>query len=337
MALRPPKASVKYDGDADLAAVRSRRVGVIGYGSQGRAHALNLRDSGCEVRVGLRPGSESVSRVTDDGLQAGAIDEVAGWANLVSFMLPDQIHRPVFERYVGHHLAPGDMFLVAHGLSIMAGWIQIGNGVDVALVAPVGPGRMVRKLYLEGFGVPALVAVERDASGQCFDLALSYARALGCTRAGVLPTTFREETETDLFGEQAVLCGGLTALITAGFDTLVEAGYQPEIAYFECLHQVKLIVDLLYEGGLSALHGAISDTAAFGQYVTGPRVIDEHVREAMRAVLQDIQQGNFAQRWAAEAERGAPSLERWRSEESNLLIEQVGRNLRSMMQPGNRE
>jgi ketol-acid reductoisomerase len=320
-----------YDQDVSLDALHSKRIAVIGYGNQGHAHALNLRDSGCEVRVGLRSDGRSWERAVADGFAVQTVDEVSAWADVISVLLPDQQHKPVFETSIRSALVPGKLLMLAHGFSLHFGQIVPPTDVDVAMVAPVGPGHMMRRLYREGFGIPALFAVQQDVSGQTEQLALAYARALGCTRAGALRSTFQEEVETDLFGEQAVLCGGLTTLIKSGFDTLVGAGYQPEVAYFECLHQVKLIVDLLYEGGFASMHSRISDTAEYGDYVSGPRVIDDRVRESMHDVLEDIQDGSFARRWIAEYENGSPFVQEMRRAERQLLIEVVGSQIRSRM------
>ncbi|HEX6508881.1 MAG TPA: ketol-acid reductoisomerase, partial [Chloroflexota bacterium] len=308
----------------------ARRIAVIGYGSQGHAHAQNLRDSGCEVRVGLYEGSGSWARAEADGFIVGTVAEVSEWADLISILLPDQLHKSVYEKSIKPGLTPDKLLMTAHGFSIHFGQIQPPSDVDVAMVAPKGPGHMLRRLYFEA-GIPALFAVAQDASGNAETLALGYARALGSTKAGVLRTTFREETESDLFGEQAVLCGGLTSLIKAGFETLVEAGYQPELAYFECLHEMKLIVDLIYQGGFSYMRYSISDTAEYGDYVSGPRVIDDHVRATMKQLLTEIQDGTFARRWVAECESGGADFRRMRRESRNQQIEQVGRELRSMM------
>jgi ketol-acid reductoisomerase len=333
---------VFYDGDADLSLIRSRRIAVIGYGNQGRAQSLNLRDSGCDVTVGLRPGGASWELAEAEGFSPGEVSDAAAQADVVSVLLPDQFHQQVYRESVQPVLTRGKMLLLAHGFSIHFRQVEPPADVDVAMVAPVGPGAMMRRLYLEGLGIPAVFAVHQNVTGLADELALAYSRALGCTRAGVLRTTFQEETETDLFGEQAVLCGGLSSLIKAGFDTLVEAGYQPELAYFECLHQIKLIVDLIYESGLSGMHAAISDTAEFGDRRSGPRIIDEHAREQMHAVLRDIRDGTFARAWIEEYQAGATSLRRAREAEKTELIEVVGRQLRSMMsrsqvQPAGRE
>jgi ketol-acid reductoisomerase len=320
-----------YDSDADPDLIRHRRIAVIGYGAQGHAQALNLRDSGCQVMVGLREGGPSVPRAKADGFEVRSVGAASAWGDVIVMLIPDQYHQRAFEDSIRHSLTTGKCLVVAHGFSIHFGFVRPPEDVDVAMVAPVGPGAMLRRLYMREFGIPAEVAVYRDASGGAGDLALSYARALGCTRAGVLRTTFQEETESDLFGEQAVLCGGLTALIKAGFDTLVEAGYGPEMAYFECVHQVKLIVDLIYEHGFASMHEKISDTAEYGDYVTGTRVIDEHVRQSMRAVLADVQNGTFAAQWMGESAKGAPMVLEKRSQEQDSLVEQVGIRLRAMM------
>lgn len=324
-------SDIYYDEDADPDIIRSRRVAVIGYGNQGRAHAQNLRDSGCDISVGLYDGSKSWTRAEEDGFSVGTVADVCRWANVISILLADQHHREVFQDSIAEQLETSDLLLMAHGFSIQFGLVDPPRDVDVALVAPVSPGATMRSLFTQGVGVPAVMAVHRDVSGEAQRVTLSYARGLGCTRAGVIRTTFREETETDLFGEQAVLCGGLTELIRGGFDTLVEAGYQPELAYFECLHQVKLIVDLIYQGGLASMFRAISDTAEFGAYLTGPRIIDQSVRGVMREALSDIQNGTFARRWMAEYEAGLPTLEETRERYEHHLSEDVGAQLRAMM------
>ncbi len=324
-------ARVYYDRDGDLDLIRSRRIAVIGYGSQGHAHAQNLRDSGCDVRVGLYKGSRSWTRAEADGFVVGTVAEVAAWADVISILLPDQHHKRVYEDSIEPHLTSGKLLMLAHGFSIHFDQISPKPGVDVAMVAPKSPGHMLRRLYTEGVGVPALFAVQQDASGHAEALTLAYARALGSTRAGVLRTTFKEETESDLFGEQAVLCGGLTSLVKAGFETLVEAGYQPELAYFECLHEMKLIVDLMYQGGMSHMRYSISDTAEYGDYVSGPTVIDAGTKARMRQILTEIQDGSFARRWVAECEAGAPEFAARRASENRHQIETVGAELRSMM------
>lgn len=324
-------AQIYYDSDADLDLIQSRKIAVIGYGNQGHAHALNLRDSGCTVRVGLRPQGQSWSRALADGFEVKTAREAADWADLVSLLLPEQNQRQVYQDSIQSVLHSGKVLMVAHGFSIHFHQIVPSADVDVVLVAPVGPGHMMRRLYQSGLGEPALLAVQQDASGKAEEVAVAYAAALGCTRAGVVRTTFAEETEANLFGEQAVLCGGLPALIEAGFDTLVRAGYQPEVAYFECVHTVKLIVDLIYEGGFSHMRSRISDTAAYGSYVSGPRVVGEPVRKAMADVLRDVQSGVFGQKWVTEYESGARNLRKARSREKAQEIERVGSKLRSMM------
>jgi ketol-acid reductoisomerase len=320
-----------YDGDADLNLIQSRRIAVVGYGSQGHAHAQNLRDSGCDVRVGLYEGSTSWPRAEDDGFTVQTAADASAWADLISILLPDQYHKPVYEGSIRRHLAAGKLLMTAHGFSIHFGQIESPPDVDVAMVAPKSPGHMMRRLFNEGSGVPALFAVQQDASGQAEQLALAYARALGSTRAGVLRTTFKDETESDLFGEQAVLCGGLTSLMQAGFETLVEAGYAPELAYFECVHEMKLIVDLIYQGGLSYMRYSISDTAEYGDYVSGPRIVDERVKGVMKQLLTEIQDGSFARRWVAEYESGAKEFQEMRKRNAQHQIEAVGTELRSMM------
>lgn len=324
-------AHLYYNADADLSLVLGRHVAIVGYGNQGHAHALNLRESGCEVQVGARPDGRSWLAAKNDGFRVRTVQEVSDWADLISVLLPDQVHGPVFERSIRSQLASGKLLLTAHGFSIWYGEVQPPDFVDVAMVAPVGPGHMMRRLFEAGLGEPALLAVHQNPSGRAEALALSYAAGLGCTRAGVVRTTFQEETEANLFGEQAVLCGGLSELIKAGFDTLVRAGYQPEVAYFECVHTVKLIADLVYESGVAEMRSRISDTAEFGSYVSGPRVIDDHVREAMSRVLQDVQSGAFAGRWVTDYRSGAHELQRLRDELRDEDLESVGERLRSMM------
>ena len=288
-------AEMFYDSDADLSVIQGRSVAVIGYGSQGHAHALSLRDSGVDVRVGLRPGSASVAKAEAEGLRVVSVADAAAEADLIMILAPDQYQRKIYAEEIAPNLQEGDALFFAHGFNIRFGYIQAPAGVDVCMVAPKGPGHLVRREYAEGRGVPVIVAVEKDESGEAWALALSYAKAIGGLRAGGIKTTFTEETETDLFGEQAVLCGGASALVQAGFEVLTEAGYQPEVAYFECLHELKLIVDLMYEGGIAKQRWSVSDTAEYGDYVSGPRVIDAHVKENMKAVLADVQSGAFAQ------------------------------------------
>ena len=321
-------ATIHRDGNVDLL---SGNVAVIGYGSQGHAHALNLRDSGVEVCVGLREGSSSRAPAEAAGLAVGTVAEAVRGAQLVSILLPDQVQPAVYEAEITPNLEPGAGLLFAHGFNVHFGRIQPPPGNDVIMVAPKGPGHIVRRLFEQGYGTPALVAIAQDASGHALELALAYAAAIGATRAGVIETTFLEETETDLFGEQAVLCGGVTELVRAGFETLVEAGYQPEIAYYECLHELKLIVDLIYEGGLAGMRYSISDTAEYGDLTRGPKVIDAHVRENMRKPLSDIREGTFARESIEEMDAGEPHLNELRAKAADERIERVGKELRSLM------
>ena len=320
-------ATIHREGNLDLL---SGKVAVLGYGSQGHAHALNLRDSGVDVEVALREGSPSRAAAEEAGLTVGTLAEVVRDAQVVAFLLPDQVHPSVYAE-VAPHLAPDATLLFAHGFNVHYGRVAAPEGHDVIMVAPKGPGHIVRRLFTEGFGTPAVVAVAQDASGNAFDLALAYGTGIGAARAGMIETTFAEETETDLFGEQAVLCGGVTELIRAGFETLVEAGYQPEVAYYECLHELKLIVDLIHEGGLAGMRYSVSDTAEFGDLTRGPRVIDDLVREQMKALLEEIQSGAFAREWIAEMDAGEPRLKELREEASDLEIERVGKELRALM------
>jgi len=324
-------AKLYYEKDADSSLVRTRKVAIIGYGSQGHAHALNLHDSGVEVRVGLRSGSSSRAKAEAAGLRVVTVAEAAADADLIMVLLPDTEQAAVYETEIAPHLADGDAVFFAHGFNIRFGLITPPPGVDVAMVAPKGPGHLVRRTYTEGGGVPSLIAVSADASGNAMALALSYADALGATRAGVLETTFAEETETDLFGEQVVLCGGLTALAMAGFETLVEAGYQPEMAYFECVHELKLIVDLVYQGGLNYMRYSVSNTAEYGDYTRGGRIITDETKAEMKRILAEIQDGRFAREWILENKAGAPSFQALRRRERNHLVEQVGRGLRRLM------
>lgn len=317
--------------DADPTVLTNRIVAVIGYGSQGHAHALNLRDSGVSVVVGLRPGGASFEAARRAGFDVVPVAEAVKRAGLVAVLIPDMSQPAVYREAIAPNLQPGAALLFAHGFNVHFGQIRPPAGTDVILVAPKSPGAMLRREYQRGQGVPALIAVHQNASGNALALALAYAHALGSTRAGVLETTFADETETDLFGEQAVLCGGLSALIKAGFETLVEAGYPAELAYFECLHEMKLIVDLVYAGGLAGMRAGVSDTAEYGDYVSGERVIGERAREAMRAILADVRSGAFAERWTAEAARGAPEFRRTRERERAHPIEQVGQKLRARM------
>ena len=324
-------ANIYYDADANIELIQQKKVAVIGYGSQGHAHSLNMRDNGCDVVVGLPAGSKSREKAEAEGLRVMTPADAAEQADVIMILIPDEKHREVFERDIRPGLAPGKMLMTAHGFSLHYAQIVPPPEIDVAMVAPKSPGHMLRRLFVEGVGVPALWAVFQDATGDAEAMTLAYARAIGCTRAGVLRTTIAEETETDLFGEQSVLCGGVTALIRAGFETLVEAGYQPEIAYFECMHEMKLIVDLMYQGGMSSMRYSISDTAEFGDYVSGPRIIDERVRNEMRKVLREIQDGTFATRWILENQAGRPSFQAMRRSNAQHQIEQVGGELRSMM------
>ncbi|HAG07323.1 MAG: Ketol-acid reductoisomerase [Clostridia bacterium 62_21] len=322
---------VYYDADADLRVLEGRRVAVIGYGSQGHAHAQNLKDSGVDVVVGLRPGSANQARAEADGLTVLPVAEAARDASIIMMLVPDEVQPAVYREHIAPHLTAGKGLMFAHGFNVHYAQIVPPADVDVFMVAPKGPGRMVRRLYVEGAGVPGLIAVHQDYTGQARQLALAYARAIGCTRAGVFETTFREETETDLFGEQCVLCGGITALIKAGFETLVEAGYAPEMAYFECLHEMKLIVDLINEGGLTKMRESVSNTAEYGDYMVGPRIINQAVRDEMKKVLQEIQDGRFAKEWVLENQANRPVFNALRKKDREHLIEQVGAELRKMM------
>ncbi|MBA3779459.1 MAG: ketol-acid reductoisomerase [Chloroflexi bacterium] len=324
-------ARMYYDNDADQAALAGRTVAIIGYGSQGHAHALNLRDSGLDVFVGLAPGSRSRALAEEAGLKVGDVADAVRAADVVMILVPDTAQKDVYEAEIGPNLRQGQLLMFAHGFNIHFGRIDPPGGVDVGMVAPKGPGHLLRSVYRAGGGVPALFAVHRDHSGSGRARVLAYARALGCTRAGVLETTFAEETETDLFGEQSVLCGGTAALVKMSFETLVEAGYQPELAYFETMHELKLIVDLMYRGGLNFMRFSVSDTAEYGDYVSGPRIIDERVRETMKQVLAEIRDGSFARRWIEENESGRREFERLRSQDRDHLIERVGAELRSQM------
>jgi ketol-acid reductoisomerase len=324
-------ATMYYDRDADLSLINGRKVAIIGYGSQGHAHALNLKDSGASVRVGLPVTSRSRAKAQAAGLTVDTVAEATKWADVVMVLIPDTSQAKVYREEIEPNLAPGDMLMFAHGFNIRFGAITVRPDVDVAMVAPKSPGHRVRELYVEGAGTPALVAIDQDATGNARALTLSYAKGIGVTRAGVLETTFAEETETDLFGEQAVLCGGVSALIKAGFDTLVQAGYQPEIAYFECLHELKLIVDLIYQGGLNYMRYSVSDTAEHGDYTGGPKIVTAETRAAMQQILKDVQDGTYAKNWIAENEKGRPWFDQTREAERNAPIEQVGAKLRAMM------
>ncbi len=324
-------AEMFYDDDADLSIIQGRKVAVIGYGSQGHAHALNLRDSGVDVRIGLAEGSRSRAKAEAEGLTVLTVADAVSQADLVVILTPDQVQRTVYAEHIQPHLKDGAALLFGHGFNIRFGYITPEAGSDVIMVAPKGPGHIVRREFADGRGVPVLLAVEQDASGGAWDLAKSYAKAIGGLRAGGIKTTFTEETETDLFGEQAVLCGGASQLVMYGFETLVEAGYQPEVAYFECLHELKLIVDLMIEGGIAKQRWSVSDTAEYGDYVSGPRVIDPHVKENMKAVLGDIQNGAFAKRFIDDQDAGAPEFTRLREKGAQHSIEGTGKELRKLM------
>ena len=324
-------AEVFYDDDADLSVIQNRKVAVIGYGSQGHAHALSLRDSGVDVRVGLPEGSKSRAKASEQGLRVVTPAEAAAEADVIMILAPDTAQRKIYAEDIAPNLTAGKAIFFGHGLNIRYGLITPPDNIDVAMVAPKGPGHLVRRQFVEGRGVPVLVAVEQDATGKALQLALSYAKGIGGTRAGALRTTFTEETETDLFGEQAVLCGGTTALVQAGFETLVEAGYQPEVAYFECLHELKLIVDLMYEGGIANMRYSISDTAEYGDVTRGPRIITDATKEEMRRILGEIQDGTFATEWIAEDDNGRPNFIKLREQGKAHQIEEVGGKLRPLM------
>jgi ketol-acid reductoisomerase len=319
-----------YDDDADLTLLDGKTVAIIGYGSQGHAHAQNLKDSGVDVVVGLREGSASVQQAKDDGLEVLPVADAASRGDVVMMLVPDELHRAVWAE-VSEGIAEGNALFFGHGFSVLYGEVEPPPGVDVALVAPKGPGHLVRRQYLEGSGVPGLVAVHQDASGTAKELALAYAKGIGCTRGGVFDTTFKEETETDLFGEQAVLCGGASELVQAGFETLVDAGYDPQMAYFECLHELKLIVDLMYEKGLSGMRYSISNTAEYGDYTRGKRVVTDETRANMKQILAEIQSGDFAREWIAENRAGQENFKRMREEQARSQVETVGKDLRSKM------
>jgi ketol-acid reductoisomerase len=320
-----------YDADVDLEPLKEKRIAIIGYGSQGHAHALNLKDSGCNVTVGLYRGSKSWSLAEAAGLPVTTVDEAVKSADVVMMLVPDQVQKQVYYESVEQGLTAGKTLMFAHGFNIHFNQIVPPSNVDVSMVAPKAPGHMMRQVYTEGSGVPALVGVYQDVSGAALRNAITYAKGIGSTRAGVLETTFAEETETDLFGEQAVLCGGVTSLVKAGFETLVEAGYQPELAYFETMHELKLIVDLMYQGGMSYMRYSVSDTAEYGDYISGPRLIDARVKAEMKQVLNEIQDGRFARQWILENQAGRPSFNAMRRREASHQIEIVGRKLREMM------
>jgi ketol-acid reductoisomerase len=320
-----------YDNDADLSKLDGKTIAILGYGSQGHAHALNLKDSGAEVVVGLRDGSLSADKARSDGLQVESVADAASHGDIVMVLLPDEKQAEVWEGEIRDGIAPGNLLMFAHGFSIHFEQIAPGPEIDVGMVAPKGPGHLVRRQYLEGNGVPGLVAIHADATGEARDTVLAYAKGIGCTRAGVIETSFKDETETDLFGEQAVLCGGVSELVKAGYETLVEAGYDPRLAYFECLHELKLIVDLMYEKGISGMRFSISNTAEYGDMTRGGKVIGDPTREAMRKILADIQSGEFAREWIAENQAGQENFQRMREEGQNHQIEREGRELRKMM------
>jgi ketol-acid reductoisomerase len=320
-----------HENAADISLIRGKKVGIVGYGSQGHAHALNLKDSGVDVRVGLPASSESRAKAKASGLTVGTVAEVAAWADVIMILVPDTVQPEVYKKEVAPHLSNGKTLMFAHGFNIRFGTIKPPANVDVTMIAPKAPGHRVREVFVEGGGTPALLAIHQDASGNAKSLALSYGKGIGATRAGIIETTFAEETETDLFGEQTVLCGGVSELVKAGFETLVEAGYQPEIAYFECLHELKLIVDLIYRGGLNYMRYSVSDTAEYGDYTAGSRIINEQTRETMRQILREVQDGTFARKWIKENETGREWFDATREKEQQQKIEKVGEELRAMM------
>ncbi|MEX1255730.1 MAG: ketol-acid reductoisomerase [Dehalococcoidia bacterium] len=322
---------IYYEKDADLSLLKDKTIAVVGFGSQGHAHALNLRDSGLNVIVGLYPGSKSWPQAEAAGLRVGSVADAARDADVIMVLAPDQLQRDIYENHIAQGLSAGNMLMFAHGFNIHYNQVEPPPDVDVTMVAPKGPGHMLRRLYTDGMGLPALMAVHQNATENAKQLALAYAMGIGCARAGVLTTTFKEETETDLFGEQTVLCGGVSALITTAFETLVEAGYQPEVAYFECLHELKLLVDFIHAGGMASMRYTISDTAEYGDYTRGPRIIDDHVRQSMRQVLREIQDGTFAKEWVLENQAGRPSFLALRRMNAQHPIEEVGAELRGMM------
>ncbi|MFZ0634245.1 MAG: ketol-acid reductoisomerase [Candidatus Acidiferrales bacterium] len=324
-------AKIYLDDAADLALIQKKKIAIIGYGSQGHAHALSLRDSGCEVCVGLHAGSKSREKAIAAGLTVRSVSDAAAWADVIMILAPDTSQPAIYEKEIAPHLSAGKMLMFAHGFNVRYGTIDLPKNIDVTMIAPKAPGHRVREVFLEGGGTPALLAVHQDATGSAKQLALSYAKALGATRAGVIETTFKEETETDLFGEQAVLCGGVSELIKAGFQTLVDAGYQPEIAYFECMHELKLIVDLIYRGGLNYMRYSVSDTAEYGDYTGGPQVVNEQTRQTMKKMLGRIQNGEFARQWIDENKTGRKNFNATRRKEQHQLIEDVGARLRGLM------
>jgi ketol-acid reductoisomerase len=324
-------ATIYYDNDADLSIIQSKKVAIIGYGSQGHAHALNLKDSGVDVAVGLSADSKSRTKAAATGLAVKTVAEAAQWADVIMILVPDTTAPKVYRESIAPHLTAGKTLMFAHGFNIRFGTVTPPKDVDVSMIAPKSPGHRVRELFVEGGGTPALVAIEQDATGKALSVALSYGKAIGTTRAGVLVTTFKEETETDLFGEQAVLCGGVSALVKAGFKTLIDAGYQPEIAYFECLHELKLIVDLIYRGGLNYMRYSVSDTAEYGDYTAGPRVIGPEAQAEMKRLLAEVQDGTFARKWIKENEDGRPWFNKIRAAEQTQVLEEVGAGLRALM------
>ena len=324
-------AKIYYDIDANLDLIKEKTIGIIGFGSQGHAHALNLRDNGCNVMVGLYPGSKSWAQAQNAGLRVGTVEEVAREAEVIMMLAPDQAQKQIYYESIEPGLRAGKMLMFAHGFNIHFNQILPPPDVDVTMIAPKAPGHRMREMFVAGMGVPALVAVHQNASENAREMALAYAKGVGCTKAGVIETTFAEETETDLFGEQVVLCGGVTALVKAAFETLIAAGYQPEIAYFECMHELKLLVDLMHEGGMAYMRYSISDTAEYGDYTRGPRVIDDHVRQSLRQILANIQSGAFAREWILENQAGRPSFLALRKQNAEHPIETVGKELRGMM------
>jgi ketol-acid reductoisomerase len=324
-------ATIYQENAGNLALIQAKKIAIIGYGSQGHAHALNLRDSGCDVCIGLHQGSRSREKALAAGLTVKSVAEASAWADVIMILAPDTAQPAIYKREIAPHLSAGKTLMFAHGFNVRYKTIELPADIDVTMVAPKAPGHRVREVFVEGGGTPALLAIHQDATGTAKQLALSYAKAIGATRAGVIETTFTEETETDLFGEQAVLCGGVSALVKAGFETLVEAGYQPEIAYFECLHELKLIVDLMYRGGLGYMRYSVSDTAEYGDYTGGPQIITDETRQTMRRMLEKIQNGEFARKWIAENETGRPEFTASRRKEQHQLIEEVGARLRARM------
>jgi ketol-acid reductoisomerase len=324
-------AVIYYENNADLSLLDGKTVGIIGYGSQGHAHALSLNDNGVNVMVGLYEGSSSWPKAEEAGLRVGTVSDVAKQADVIMMLVPDHLQSRIYSESIQPYMGNGKTLMFAHGFNIHYKQIMPGPEIDISMIAPKAPGHRMREIFVQGSGVPGLLAIHQDASGNAKNIALAYAKGVGCTRAGVLETTFKEETETDLFGEQTVLCGGVTSLIKAGFETLVEAGYQPESAYFECMHELKLIVDLIYQGGLEYMRYSVSDTAEYGDYSRGPRVVDEHVKENMKRVLAEIQDGTFAREWIAENDEGRPRFNKMRQQDASHPVEQIGKELREMM------